>query len=116
MNMSREEGIPTFKISFEISESNLKFLNVTSTYVSFLIKIQYIITIAEPKELTIVARAAPAEPKFKTYMNKGSNTKFRITETIIAYIALFMSPSPRRIPLPPLANMNAIKPKNNGVP
>ena len=42
--------------------------------------------------------------------------KFNITDTMIAYIALFMSPSPRRIPLPPLANMKANSPINNGVP
>ena len=40
----------------------------------------------------------------------------RVTETIIAYIALFISPSPRRMPLPPLPNINAIRPKNSGVP
>ena len=42
--------------------------------------------------------------------------KFKITETIIAYIARVMSPSPRSIPLAPLANMNAKRPKNKGVP
>ena len=73
-------------------------------------------TLAEPIELTIVAREAPAEPKFKTYMNNGSKIKFKTTDTIIAYIALFMSPSPRRTPLPPLANMKANSPKNSGVP
>ena len=49
-------------------------------------------------------------------MKIGSRTVLRITDTIIAYIALFMSPSPRRIPLPPFPNMNAKRPKNKGVP
>ena len=64
----------------------------------------------------MVAREAPAEPKFKTYMKIGSKIKFRATDTIMAYIALFMSPSPRRMPLPPFANIKANKPKNIGVP
>ena len=61
--MSSEEGIPTFKISFVKSELNLKFLRLTLTYVSFLIKIQYNIMAAAIAELTMVARDAPAEPK-----------------------------------------------------
>ena len=48
-------------------------------------------------------------------MKTGSNIQFNIEETMIAYIALFMSPSPRRIPLPPIEKMNADTPKNNGV-
>ena len=73
-------------------------------------------TIAEPKVLVIVASAAPSVPRFREYMKIGSKKKFRIVETNIAYIALFMSPSPRRIPPAPFANMNAKSPKNNTEP
>ena len=43
-------------------ESNLNSPKLTSTYVSFLTKIQYNITTAEQIELKIVAIAAPADP------------------------------------------------------
>ena len=64
----------------------------------------------------MVASDAPADPSCITYMNMGSRITFSITETITAYIALFMSPSPRSIPLAPFANMNPMSPANNGVP
>ena len=66
-------------------------------------------------ELTIVARDAPAEPKPNVYMNIGSSVAFKMTVAITTYIARFMSPSPRRIPLQPFPNIKPIKPKNSGV-
>jgi len=61
-SISIDAGIPTFKISLAMLESNLNSPKLTSTYVSFLTKIQYNITIAEQMELKIVAIAAPADP------------------------------------------------------
>ena len=84
-------------------------------YVSFLIRIQYKIIIAEIAELTIVASDAPAEPKPNVYMNIGSRLAFRMTVATTTYIARFMSPSPRRIPLHPFPNIKATRPKNSGV-
>ena len=66
MNMSIDAGIPTFKMSLAILESNLNSFKLTFTYVSFLMSIQYRITDADPRALTIVARDAPAEPNPNT--------------------------------------------------
>ena len=73
------------------------------------------ITVAEAIELSIVAMEAPAEPIFSMYINIGSSIALNITDTITAYIALFISPSPRSMPLAPFANMNPINPINSGV-
>ena len=64
--MSKLAGIPTLSMSLAIFESYLKSFRFTSTYVSFFISIQYIITIAEAMELNIVASEAPAEPNPST--------------------------------------------------
>ena len=66
INMSIDAGIPTFKMSLAILESNLNFLKLTFTYVSYLTSNHYRITYADPRALTIVARDAPAEPNPNT--------------------------------------------------
>lgn len=67
---------------------------------------------ADKRQLIILAHAAPAVPRFRVYMNIGSMIVLIPTDSITAYSALFISPSPLRIPDAPLENINVNSPAN----
>lgn len=86
-------GMDTLINSFIILLLYLNCFLDRSTYVSFLMNIQYIIRHVATSADSMVAIAAPSTPHPSVYMNIGSIIIFSIPVNASARVALFTSPS-----------------------
>src|SRR3989338_5362505 len=103
-------GTPTRNISFIIDGLYLKYL-----YLSFIEDFplnRWISSHNIPTNIDItVAMAAPLTPSPKVKINIGSKITLITAETNMAFIDVFMSPIPRKIPLETTIKKIDIEPK-----